>query len=79
MAAEAIYHLNCYSRFLLNKGKIFSTGAILGRPEDKGMMQWFDKLCDWLESKADAEPHTLVELHAKMLQFSDVSDVYTIK
>ncbi len=77
---EAMHHVNCYSRFLLKKEKISSTGAILGRPQDKGMLHWFQMLCQWLESKADAELHTLKELHDKMLEFSGGSaDVYTIK
>lgn len=56
VAAEAIYHVNCYTQFLLNKGKPFeATGVILGRPQDKGMLHWFHMLCHWLETKADAE------------------------
>ena len=44
VAAEAIYHANCYSRFLLNKGNFLSIECV-GRPEDKGMLHWFHMLC----------------------------------
>jgi len=49
VAAEAIYHANCYSRFLLNKGNSLSLECV-GRPEDKGMLHWFQMLCQWLET-----------------------------
>ena len=39
----------------------------------------FQRLCQWLESEADAELYTLTELHAKMVEFSGGSDVYTLK
>ena len=69
VAAEAIYHANCYSRFLLNKGNNLSTECAPGRPKDTtGMMHWFRMLCQWLESEADAELYTLAELHDKMRQ-----------
>ncbi|XP_065911780.1 uncharacterized protein [Dysidea avara] len=79
VAAEAIYHSNCYSRFLLNKGNTLSTSSVLGRTKDREMLYWFQLLCHWLESDADAELYTLTELHAKMSEFSDGSDVYTLK
>ena len=79
VAAEAIYHVNCYSRFLLNKRNASSAARVLGRPQDKGMLYWFQRLCQWLESEADAELYTLTELHAKMVEFSGGSDVYTLK
>ncbi len=43
------------------------------------MLYWFQRLCQWLESEADAELYTLTELHAKMVEFSGGSDVYTLK
>ena len=67
VAAEAIYHANCYSRLLLNKGNTLSTECAPGRPKDAGMM-----LCQWLL-------YTLAELHDKMTEFSGGSDVYTPK
>ena len=36
-------------------------------------------LCQWLELEADAELYSLTELHAKMVEFSGGSDVYTLK
>ena len=79
VAAEAIYHANCYSRCLLNKGNSLSTECAPGRPKDTSMMHWFQMLCQWLESEADAELYTLAELHDKMIEFSGGSDVYTPK
>jgi len=67
VAAEGIYHANCYSRFLLNKGN-----SAPGRPKDTGMMHWFQLLCEWLESEADVEHYTLAKLHNKMTEFSGV-------
>lgn len=32
--------------------------GVLGQPEDKGMLYWFQALCQWLESE-DAELYTL--------------------
>ena len=78
VAAEAIYHANCYSRFLLNKGST-SLAECVGRPEDKVMLHWFQRLCEWLESEADAELYTLAELHAKMEEFASSSKVYSQK
>ena len=43
------------------------------------MLYWFQMLCQWLESEADAELYTLTELHAKMVEVSGGSDVYTPK
>jgi len=43
------------------------------------MMHWYQMPCEWLESEADAELYTLVELHNKMTEFSDGSSVYTPK
>ena len=79
VAAEAIYHANCYARFLLNKGNSLSTEYAPGRPKDTGMMHWFQMLYQWLESEADAELYTLAELHDKMTEFFGRSDVYTPK
>lgn len=83
VAAEAIYHSKCFSRFMLNKEleqpPIGSDSKIQGRPEDQMMLQWFKMLCQWLESEADAESYTLTELHNKMKEISDNSEVYTVK
>ncbi len=79
VAAEAIYHVNCYSRFFLNKGNTSSTARVVGRPQDQEMLYWFQMLCQWLESEADAELYTLTELHAKMVEFSGGLEVYTLK
>ena len=79
VAAEAIYHTNCYSRFLLNKEQNATTTNVLGRPQDKKMLHCFDLLCQWLKSNPDAELYTLTELHDKMIELSDGSEVYSVK
>jgi len=43
------------------------------------MMHWFQVLCQWLESEADAELYTLAELHDKMTEFSGGLGVYSHK
>ena len=43
------------------------------------MLHWFQMLCQWLESEADAELYTLAELHDTMSQFSGGLDVCTPK
>ena len=73
VAAEAVYHSNCYSRFVLP----YTTSRIVGRPQDKKMSNCFDMLCQWLESNPDT--YTLTELHAKMIELSDDSAVYSVK
>ena len=83
VAAEAVYHDGCFSRFMLNKElrrmPQTATKAAQGRPQDQGMLQSFEKLCLWLETEADAELYTLSELHSKMEEFSDECVVYSIK
>ena len=81
VAAEAIYHDNCFSRFMLNKelGGTIATKTVQGRPTDQGMLQSFEKLCLWLDTEADAELYTLSELRTKMEEFSDQFGVYSIK
>ena len=47
------------------------------------MSQWFEMLCNWLESEGEADLYTLAELHSKMIEFSggshDVSSVKRLK
>ena len=63
----------------LEQASIGSDSKIQGRPEDQMMLQWFKMLCQWLESEAGAESYTLTELHNKMKEISDNSEVYTVK
>ena len=81
VAAEAVYHVNCYSRFMLLKDQSSASTDKKGqgRPEDQKMMQCFEMLCHWMESEGDADFYTLAELHAKMTEFSGESEVYSIK
>ena len=76
VAAEAIYHSNCCTKFMLNK-KATPETTVKARPEDQNMRQWFDALCIWLESEGDADLYS--ELHGKMVEFSGGADVPTIK
>ena len=43
------------------------------------MLKWFTMLCQLLKSEAGAESYMLTELHDKMKEISDNSEVYTIK
>ena len=84
VAAEAVYHDSCCSRFMLNKEKSSAAMPTVkpktqGRPQDQGMLQWFEKLCQWLEIEAGADLYTLTELHDKMIEFSGGTQVYTVK
>lgn len=81
VAAEAVYHGDCLSRFSQQKDlKTPSiTNKVVGRPVDQQMMKWFEMLCHWLESEGDAELYTLGEVHDKMKELSGESEVYTIK
>ena len=60
--------------FRLNK---VSAGNKVGRPEDSGMMEAFENICEWLENSADCELYTVSDLHEKMTQAND-GPVYTI-
>ncbi len=79
VAAEAVYHDNCLSRFLLHKELNTKMSKNSGRHCDQEKMKWFQMLYLWLESEAGAEMYTLSELHAKMAEFSGGSDIYSIK
>ena len=79
VAAEAVYHDNCPTRFLLNKELTTNTPKISGKHCDEEKMEWFQRLYHWLELEAGAEMYTLSELHAKMAEFSDGSEIYSIK
>ena len=83
VAAEAVYHDLCFSRFMLKKdldkkrpGSKHQDG---GRHQDEQMMHWFNLLIMWFESESGAELYTLSELHSKMAEFSDGSNVYSMK
>ena len=75
VAEEAKYHHACITSFWLwdesTKKK--------GRPIDSEMSSGFEKLCTWLEERADCELYTLKELQAKMEELNNVDAVYTVK
>ena len=80
VAAEAVYHNHCYSRFMLNKqiGKSNSKKD-LGRPQDEAMLQPFENLCHWLEVEGGIELFSLSESYEKTKELASGYEVYTIK
>ena len=80
VAAEAVYHDHCLSRFLLYKElSAIKTPKISGRHSDEEKTKWFELLCDWLDSAACAEMCTLKDLHNKMAEISGRSEIYSMK
>ena len=80
VAAEAVYHNHCLSRFLLYKElSAIKTPTISGRHSDEEKIKWFELLSDWLDSAAGAEMCTLKDLHNKMAEISGRSEVYSMK
>ena len=63
---------------LIKKTRRLQQGFWVG-PRTKECCNWFQILCQWLELEADAELYSLTEPHAKMVEFSGGSDVYTLK
>ena len=71
VAAEAVYHDHCLSRFLLyKKFSAIKIPKISGMHSDKENTKRFELLCDWLDSAAGAEMCTLKDLHNKMAEIS---------
>ena len=52
VAAEAVYHSKCMADFRLNETE---TRKVRGRPNDVGMAEAFEGICDWLEASTDCE------------------------
>ena len=76
---EAVYHdecridfENCYKDTLQSPND-----KISGRPYNEEMEQNFQLLCDWMED--NTELFTLKELHDKMNELSNNSEIYSIK
>ena len=79
VAAEAVYHNNCHTRFYMNKDLAASgsNSKPKGRPEDKTMSDIFQTLCSWFDDQT--ELFTLDELHQKMEEISNGDSVYSTK
>ena len=77
VAAEAVYHKKCYSRFMNIACSI--TASSSGRPVNSGAAEIFDKLCYWLENECEMEVLTLDEVHDKMKSMSDEHEPYSRK
>ena len=75
VAAEARYHRNCYSSFMLSISSVKS----VGRPKDEAMLGWFNSLCTCLEGEGDTELYTLDELHEQMCRIAGGCEVYSLK
>ena len=53
VAAEAVYHDHCLSRFLLYKDLCaIKAPKLSGRHSDEEKTKWFELFCDWLDSAA---------------------------
>lgn len=74
VAAEAIYHSDCASKFRLQKA---SEVATRGRPSNSNMFESFEQVCDWLECSGDSEIYSIGELHNKMSDGN--KNVYSMK
>ena len=61
-AADAVYHLNCYTRFSV-KLPHTPMKRKRGRPVNQPALFAFDKLCNQLEEECENEMYTLTELH----------------
>ena len=83
VAADAIYHKQCHSKFMLNKNLLSPCNDTDckkgGRKPDVEMLEYFEMLCLWLENEAEEELYTLEELRLKMFEFSKGNDVYSVK
>ena len=78
VAAEALYHKSCHSRFLLNKTRSNeNVKASVGRPQNQDKSDVFLELCNWID--AEVELYTLSELHTKMTTLSKGKEVYSLK
>ena len=56
IAAEGFYHRTCYKRFMLNKTKIISSNRnAIGRKIDDNKLNYFNMLCNWLDSEAEKQ------------------------
>lgn len=69
IAAEAIYHLDCASKFRLKTDELSNKR---GRPTNADMTESFDNLCDWLENSGESEVYSVNELYQKMTEDSPV-------
>ena len=63
VVAEARYHKLCYERFYSGKAKGDNFSSP-GRPIDHECLNYFNLVCEWLES--EGEIYSLAEIHQKM-------------
>jgi hypothetical protein len=79
VAAEAVYHNNCHTRFYLNKDLASASinSNLRGRSADITMSETFEAMCKWLDD--ETELLTLDELYKKMKEISNGNEVYSIR
>ena len=77
IAAEALYHKKCYTKFFNSSCSIPPSSS--GRPVHSVLAENFEKMCYWLENECEMEVITLDELHDKMKSLSDDQESYSKK
>ena len=79
VAVKAVYHSACFARFLSGRPMLNSCvkDKSVGRKENHDMLQSFDRVCSWLETKA--EPQTRDEIYDRMLDLAEGKPVYSVK
>lgn len=68
IAAEAVYHHNCRTRFLGFRS--LDAGGVCGWPVSLELCYAFEQLCDWLEGCCEQNLFSLEELQEKMIQIA---------
>ena len=76
VADDAIYHKECFTRFVSNLPSPDASPNRRGRPKVENMQKWFEVLCIWLEGESDGELYSLQEIHDKMRELADGEEVY---
>lgn len=71
--ANAKYHETCRKNFT-GKAK---PGMAKGRPQNMDKQNYFETICDWLET--EGELHSITEIHEKMKEIAESDDVYSRK
>ena len=79
VAVRAVYHSACFTRFL--SGRPMPNSSVknksVGRKENHDMLQSFDRICSWLETKAELQ--TLDGIYDRMLDLAERKPVYSVK
>ena len=76
VAVEARYHGSCYRDFTRPRPTSEDTQSSSHRPTDEAKNEYFDMLCQWLDTDGDAEIFSVEELWEKMCELAATIDVY---